>query len=174
MGLIWKIPKVYKDQMKECKMRCKTMSRRVNMYYIGTSALILVNWWKISSTKTSHICQTHPNNSEFYIIRVFMYLKIKIWYFKNVLKVCELVGWGASTAHCACEQILYYGTNPWNVFTLILYSFIRSLWNFRFCQIRLMYPTLLIWSKFKSVFKKAKLARKYQNIKRWGFFFNTL
>ena len=94
------------------------------MYNIGTYALILPNWWIISSTKTSHICQTHPNNSEFYIIRVFMYLKIKIWYFKNVLKVCELVGWGASTAHCACEQILYYGTNPWNVFTLILYSFI--------------------------------------------------
>ena len=174
MGLIWKNPKFYKDPMKECWMSCKTLSRRVNMYYIGTYALILPNWWKISSTKTSHICQTHPNNSEFYIIRVFMYLKIKIWYFKNVLKVCELVGWGASTAHCACEQILYYGTNPWNVFTLILYSFIRSLWNFRFCQIRLMYPTLLIWSKFKSVFKKAKLARKYQTIKRWGFFFNTL
>ena len=49
--------------------------------------------------------------------------------------------------HCRCEQILDCTNNPANLFTLIFYSFTGSLWNFRFCQIRPIYPILLFWSK---------------------------
>ena len=129
---------------------------------------MFVNWQKILSTKTSHIYPTHPTNSELYIIRVFMYLELKIWYFKNILKAYELVGWKPPLSFAHVSRSC---NNPWNVFTLILYSFIGSLWNIRFCQIRLVYPTLYFWSKFKNVFKKVKFGPKISNIKRLGFFF---
>ena len=131
--------------------------------------------WKIFLPKEQSLLPMpiHRINPKLYAKRVFL----KIQYFKNILKVCELQGREKRTyayMHCTCEQILDYTNNPANVFALIFYSFAGSLWNFRFCQIRPIYPILLFWSKWKNACKNAKLAQKHHNIKRWGFFFNTL
>ena len=146
LGLNWQIAKYYKDPMKECKMRCKTKSKGVNMN-IYTMTLS-----KISSTKNNHHspCPIHLINPKLYAKWVFM----KIKYFKNILKVCELQGREKRTyayMHCTCEQILDYTNNPANVFTLIFYFFSRSLWNFRFSRIRPRYPILLFGPNNKCV-----------------------
>ena len=140
------------------------------MYNKSISTLCLLNLWKISSTKTNRNCPCPIHHiSPIYVKRVFM----KIQYFKSIYKFCELQGRGEHS-YCTCEQILDYTNNPGNVFTLILYCFIGSLGNFRFCQIRHIYPTLLFWSKLQNACKNAKFVQKYQKIKRGGFFFNTL
>ena len=72
---------------------------------------------------------------------------------------------------CACEHMLDYTNNPEHILTLILHSFIRSLSNFIFCQIRPIFSILIFWSKLKNTGKNVKLALKYQTIKWWRFFF---
>ena len=85
----------------------------------------------------------------------------------------QVILWGGGLA-CACEHMLDYLNNPENFLTLILHSFIKSLSNFIFCQIRPIFSILIFWSKLKNAGKNVKLALKCQTIKRRGFFFNTL
>ena len=85
----------------------------------------------------------------------------------------QVILWGGGSA-CACEHMLDYINNPENILTLILHSFIRSLSNFRSCQIRPIFPILLFWPKFKNACKYVKLAMRYQIINEEVFFFNTL
>ena len=94
--------------MKECKTRYKVQKGKYVLYYIGTYALLLVNCWKISSTKTSHIRQTHTTNSELYTIRVIIYVKFKKRYSKNIMKVnaSEFVGGGASALSMWADLVL--------------------------------------------------------------------
>ena len=66
---------------------------------------------------------------------------------------------------CTCEHMLEHAIDPENILTLILHSFIRSLLNFIFCQIRPIFSILIFWSKFKNAYKNVKLALKW-----WGFF----
>ena len=70
---------------------------------------------------------------------------------------------------CACEHMLDYTNNSENILTLILHSFIRSLFNLIFFQIRPRFSILIFWSKFKNACKNVKFALKYQTIKLWGF-----
>ena len=85
----------------------------------------------------------------------------------------QVILWGRGVA-CACELSFDYSNNPKNILTLILHSFIRSLSNFRFFQIRPILPTILFWSQLQNVFRYVKLTLKYQIIKRGGFFYNPL
>ena len=66
----------HKDVMKECKTRYKVQKGK-HVLHRHIYALLLVNCWKISSTKTSHISQTHTTNSQLYTIRVIIYVKLK-------------------------------------------------------------------------------------------------
>ena len=77
----------------------------------------------------------------------------------------QVILWGGGSA-CACEHMLDYINNPENILTLILQSFVRSLLNFIFCQIRPIFSILIFWSKFKNACKNVKLALKYKTIKR--------
>ena len=85
----------------------------------------------------------------------------------------QVILWGGGSA-CACEHMLDYINNPENILTLILHSFIRSLSNFRSCQIRPIFPILLFWSKLKNACKYVKLAIRYQIISEEVFFQHPL
>ena len=76
-----------------------------------------------------------PINYKLHFVRVCMCVELKMWHFKYILEVdaSDLVGSGVQ---CACEHMLDYTNNPENILTLMLHSFIKSLSNFRFCQIR--------------------------------------
>ena len=63
----------------------------------------------------------------------------------------QVILWGGGSA-CACEHMLDYINNPENILTLILHSFIRSLSNFRSCQIRPIFPILHIKLSTRRVF----------------------
>ena len=111
MSLNWQIAKYYKDPMKECKMRCKTKSKGVNMN-IYTMTLS-----KISSTKNNHHspCPIHLINPKLYAKWVFM----KIKYFKNILKVCELQGRGGNEHMHTC---IAHVSRSWTI-QIILQTF---------------------------------------------------
>ena len=94
MSLIWLILKFHKDPIKECEMRPETKFRKLNMYYKNTSALWLSILKKLSYTKTNHVHPHRPINYMLHIVRVCMYVELKMWHFKYILEedASDLVG----------------------------------------------------------------------------------
>ena len=93
MSVIWLILKVHKNLMKECEMTPETRFRKLNMHYKRTPAL----WLSYCLEKFDiHVRLNHFMNYKLHIVRVRMYMELKVWYFKYILEVdaSDLVGKG--------------------------------------------------------------------------------